>query len=68
MCQADSVLITHFILSFSCFSNSMAFISQFGEYNPGGGKDQVLKYLNESETQVTLAKKSLKTIIDALTS
>lgn len=49
-------------------SNSMAFISQFGEYNPGGGKDQVLKYLNESETQVTLAKKSLKTIIDALTS
>ena len=27
-------------------SNSMAFISQFGEYNPGGGKDEVLKYLN----------------------
>jgi len=24
-------------------SNSMAFISQFGEYNPGGGQDQVLK-------------------------
>ena len=24
-------------------SNSMAFISQFGEYNPGGGKDEVLK-------------------------
>jgi hypothetical protein len=44
----------------------MAFISQFGEYNPGGGKDQVLKYLNESETQVKLAKKSLKTIIEAL--
>ena len=28
-------------------SNSMAFISQFGEYNPGGGKDEVLKYLDE---------------------
>jgi len=24
-------------------SNSMAFISQFAEYNPGGGKDEVLK-------------------------
>ena len=32
-------------------SNSMAFISQFGEYNPGGGKDEVLKYLEESKKQ-----------------
>lgn len=47
-------------------SNSMAFISQFGEYNPGGGKDEVLKYLNESKKQVLLAQKSLKTIIDVL--
>jgi Ca2+ transporting ATPase len=44
----------------------MAFISQFGEYNPGGGKDQVLKYLLEAETNVKLAKTSLKVIIDAL--
>jgi hypothetical protein len=67
--QQLHVLNTHLDLSFfflSKNSNSMAFISQFGEYNPGGGKDQVLKYLNESETQVLLAKKSLKTIIDAL--
>jgi hypothetical protein len=47
-------------------SNSMAFISQFGEYNPGGGKDEVLKYLNESKKQVILARDSLKTIMDCL--
>jgi hypothetical protein len=47
-------------------SNSMAFISQFGEYNPGGGADSVLKYLNESKTQVEVASKSLKTIMDTL--
>lgn len=47
-------------------SNSMAFISQFGEYNPGGGQDNVLKYLNESKKQVILAQKSLKTIMDCL--
>jgi hypothetical protein len=47
-------------------SNSMAFISQFGEYNPGGGVESVLKYLNESKIQVELASKSLKTIMDCL--
>lgn len=47
-------------------SNSMAFISQFGEYNPGGGKDEVLKYLNEAEKQVVLAEKALRTIINCL--
>ncbi len=49
-------------------SNSMAFISQFGEYNPGGGKDEVLKYLNEAEIQVNLAEKALKTILDCVNS
>ena len=47
-------------------SNSMAFISQFGEYNPGGGKDAVLKYLEESRTQAIKAEKALKTILDCL--
>jgi hypothetical protein len=47
-------------------SNSMAFISQFGEYNPGGGKDEVLKFLLEAKIQVELAKTSLKTIMDCL--
>jgi hypothetical protein len=44
-------------------SNSMAFISQFGEYNPGGGKDEVLKYLLEARKQVVLARDALKTIM-----
>lgn len=47
-------------------SNSMAFISQFGEYNPGGGKDEVLKYLLESKKQVILARDALKTIMTSL--
>jgi len=47
-------------------SNSMAFVSQFGEYNPGGGKDEVLKYLNEAKKQVVTVRDSLKVIIDAL--
>jgi len=49
-------------------SNSMAFISQFAEYNPGGGKDEVLKYLNEAQTQAVLAEKALGIILDAVTS
>lgn len=47
-------------------SNSMAFISQFGEYNPGGGKEEVLKYLEESKKQVVIAKDALEKIIKAL--
>jgi hypothetical protein len=33
-------------------SNSMAYVSQFGEYNPGGGEDNVLKYLLEAKKQM----------------
>jgi len=47
-------------------SNSMAFIAQFGEYNPGGGKDEVLKYLDESQKQVILAKAALGKVIKSL--
>ena len=47
-------------------SNSMAFISQFGEYNPGGGEDEVLKYLNEAKKQVVIAKDALGKIMDSL--
>eukprot|EP00580_Thalassiosira_gravida_P001655 CAMPEP_0201621514 /NCGR_PEP_ID=MMETSP0492-20130828/46923_1 /ASSEMBLY_ACC=CAM_ASM_000837 /TAXON_ID=420259 /ORGANISM="Thalassiosira gravida, Strain GMp14c1" /LENGTH=234 /DNA_ID=CAMNT_0048091061 /DNA_START=22 /DNA_END=726 /DNA_ORIENTATION=- len=49
-------------------TNSMAFISQFGEYNPGGGKDEVLKYLNEAQIQVVLAEKALRVILDCVNS
>jgi len=47
-------------------SNSMAFISQFGEYNPGGGKEAVLKYLEESQKAVIVAQTSLKKIMETL--
>mmetsp|Transcript_22641 Transcript_22641/g.53701 ORF Transcript_22641/g.53701 Transcript_22641/m.53701 type:complete len:202 (+) Transcript_22641:127-732(+) len=47
-------------------SNSMAFISQFGEYNPGGGVEEVLKYLTESKKAVIVAQSALKRIIDTL--
>lgn len=47
-------------------SNSMAYVSQFGEYNPGGGEDNVLKYLLEAKNQVIAAQKALKTIVEAL--
>jgi len=36
------------------------------EYNPGGGKDEVLKYLNESQKQVILAKSALEKILECL--
>ena len=49
-------------------SNSMAFISQFAEYNPGGGKDEVLKYLEEAKKQVVLARSSLEKILTVLES
>lgn len=69
MCECCYVIVLIYML-YDVFShttgNSMAFISQFGEYNPGGGKDEVLKYLNESKKQVVVAKNSLKTIMDAL--
>lgn len=47
-------------------SDSMAFISQFAEYNPGGGKDSVLKYLEESKKAVIVAESSLKKIMETL--
>lgn len=49
-------------------SNSMAFISQFAEYNPGGGKDEVLKYLDEAQKQVILARGALEKILKAIES
>ena len=49
-------------------SNSMAFISQFAEYNPGGGKDEVLKYLEEAKKQVITARSSLEKILSVIDS
>eukprot|EP00611_Tribonema_gayanum_P013728 TRINITY_DN2486_c0_g1_i1.p1 TRINITY_DN2486_c0_g1~~TRINITY_DN2486_c0_g1_i1.p1 ORF type:complete len:204 (+),score=68.62 TRINITY_DN2486_c0_g1_i1:48-659(+) len=47
-------------------ANSMAFTSSFGEYNPGGGKDQVDKYLEESRKQVVLCQQALGDIVQIL--
>jgi len=44
-------------------ANSMAYTSSFGEYNPGGGKDNVAKYLEESRKQVVSAYSALGTIL-----
>ena len=40
--------------------------SSFGEYNPGGGKEQVRKYLLLCQEQVVKSKASLETIVRLL--
>jgi Ca2+ transporting ATPase len=40
--------------------------SSFGEYNPGGGKEQVRKYLLLCQEQVIKSKGSLESIIKLL--
>ena len=47
------------------FGSLAAFSFLFTD-NPGGGKDEVLKYLNEAKTQVIIAKKALDVIMVAL--
>ena len=46
--------------------NELAYTSSFGEYNPGGGKDQIRKYLDLAKEQVKVARGSLAKIIDML--
>mmetsp|Transcript_87037 Transcript_87037/g.244071 ORF Transcript_87037/g.244071 Transcript_87037/m.244071 type:complete len:251 (-) Transcript_87037:123-875(-) len=46
--------------------NADAFISSFGEYNPGGGKETVELYLEKSRTNVVKAKQYLEVIAKAL--
>lgn len=47
-------------------SNSLSYTSSFGEYNPGGGKDEVVKYLLKSKNEAIKAQTALKQIIDIL--
>jgi len=47
-------------------SNSLSYTSSFGEYNPGGGKDAVEKYLLLSRDEAVTARDSLKKIISIL--
>ncbi len=46
--------------------NELAYTSSFGEYNPGGGKDQIAKYLELARAEVVLARDSLKKMIELL--
>ena len=46
--------------------NELAFTSSFGEYNPGGGKDQVAKYLELARGEVINCRDALKTIDELL--
>ena len=42
------------------------YTSSFGEYNPGGGKGQVRKYLLLAKEEVEQARDSLKVMIELL--
>ena len=44
--------------------NVMAYVSSWGEANPGGGQDQILKYLNKSKKDVEESVQLLKNILD----
>ena len=46
--------------------NVMAYVSSWGEANPGGGQDQILRFLKKSRTDVEESAVLLKTILDAL--
>jgi len=47
-------------------ANGMAFISSWGEANPGGGKDRVELFIERAKKNVLDARSSLATIIDIL--
>ena len=46
--------------------NELAYTASFGEYNPGGGKEQVRKYLLLAKEEVQAAGDSLKTMVELL--
>lgn len=46
--------------------NGMAFISSWGEANPGGGKDRVELFIERSKKDVIESKQSLETVIRIL--
>ena len=47
-------------------ANSMAFVSSWGEVNPGGGKDRVRQFIERSRNNVVASRDSLKTVLDIL--
>ncbi|KAL9186158.1 hypothetical protein ACHAXT_005396 [Thalassiosira profunda] len=47
-------------------ANSMAFVSSWGEANPGGGKDRVKLFIERSKKNVIVSRDSLKTVLEIL--
>ena len=46
--------------------NIMAYVSSWGEANPGGGQDEIARYLEKSRKEVVESSNLLKTIMDIL--
>jgi len=46
--------------------NGMAFVSSWGEANPGGGKDRVELFIERSKSDVQVCRDSLATVIKIL--
>ena len=46
--------------------NIMAYVSSWGEANPGGGQDEIARYLEKSRKEVVDSANLLKTIMDIL--
>jgi len=46
--------------------NILAYVSSWGEANPGGGQDEIARYLEKSRKEVVESANLLKTIIDCL--
>lgn len=46
--------------------NVMAYVSSWGEANPGGGQDEIARYLEKSRLEVVESAALLKTILQAL--
>lgn len=47
-------------------ANSMAFVSSWGESNPGGGKDRIQLFIERAKKNVVASRDSLKKVMDIL--
>ena len=47
-------------------ANGMAFVSSWGEANPGGGKDRVIFFIERAKNNVIASRDSLETVMDIL--
>jgi len=47
-------------------ANGMAFVSSWGEANPGGGKDRVQLFIERSKKNVVSSRDGLKKVMDII--